>query len=304
MDSAVICTSGGVGDQIEGLKCAHYIPKSKKVKIYSFSRDEVFHPLKHLFGDQFDIEQLPEKYAENYQILYNKKLADDIRGGAAEFYYIVPDLLHRGPYPFDYKKYSVSLPVIKSTRLLLHKFEPRNEIYLGLMSTTPGYLYEEIVKLAVSLAKSLSGYIIHLPILTKWAGQDILIHGLPIQNKPENLIVYYNPDFIEQLEIQRRCCYGIYTCNGVSHTAFHFGQPRILLDPQFKKCPWIARWKENPDECINIQTPTQDVIDLIRANLNIPQTMLLPHRDVMKIIKDHKLLKVEPNWGQILILKF
>ncbi len=303
--SVVLAVSGGIGDQIEGLKCASYIPDYKnRVKIYSCSRNEVFGPLYYLFGQKFQLEQVPEKFAEGYQILHNTSLVNDLKGSAAEFYFVTPDLLYRGPYAFDYKKYNVSLPTIKSTRLLLKKYTPKNEIYLGLMTTTPGYLYDEIVNLAIRLAVNLPDCIIHLPIITNWASQDILIPGLPILSKPENLIVYYNPDFIEQLEIQNKCCYGIYTCNGVSHIAYHLGQIRIILDPQFEKNLWISRWKENPNECINIKTSVTDVLKLAITNLRIPQTTLLPHKNVLEIIKRDAILRVETRWDWELGFKF
>lgn len=303
MKKVAIATSGGLGDQLEGLKCAKYIPDDIKVKIYSCSRDEVFRPLKYLFGDVFNIVQLPEKFAEGYQILFNTGLINDLKEDG-EFYFVTPDLLYRGPHAFDYKKYNVSLPVIKSTRLLLHRFEPKNEIYLGLMTTTPGYLYTELVKLAIRLASKFRDYIIHLPILTKWANQDILIPGLPINQKPENLIVYYNPDFLEQLEIQRRCCYGIYTCNGVSHIAHHLGQTRLLLDPQYERQMWDARWKENVNESINIHTSVDNVVKLVETHIEVPQTTLLPHKKILNIIIQHEIMRAEVNWSFQLGFKF
>ena len=302
--SVVIVISGGVGDQIEGLKCAHHIPKTKKVKILSCSRNEVFAPLKHLFGNQFEIEQIPESYAENYRLLFDQSLMKTLKGDADEIYFSCPDTLYSGPYAFNYKKYDVSLPVLKSTRLLLNKYEPQHEIYLGLMSTTPGYLYKEIVYLAKRLADNLPEYLIHLPILPKWANQDICIPDVPVENPPANLICYYDPDFIEQLELQRRCCYGIYTDNGCSHTSFHFGQPRIVLDPRFEKSMWISRWKENPGDCIDINTSVIDIIRLVVTNLKIPQTQLLPHKYVLDIIRRDAMLRQETNWGYELGIKF
>lgn len=302
--SVVIVNSGGIGDQIEGFKCAHHIPKTKKVKILSCSRNEVFAPLKHLFGNQFNIEQIAENTADNYRLLFDSELMNRLKGNAEEIYFSTPDLLYSGPYAFDYQKYDVSLPVLKSTRLLLNKYEPKNEVYLGLMSTTPGYLYENIVALAQGLARNLPNYLIHLPILTKWANQDIRIPGVPVEHPPDNLICYYDPDFIEQLEIQRKCCYGIYSCNGMSHSAFHFGQPRAILDPQFKKSLWISRWKEVPDDCIDIKTPIFDILRLVVTNLKVPQTQLLPHKYVLNVIQRDGMLRQETRWDYELNIKF
>lgn len=305
MESIVICSSGGIGDQIEGLKCASYIPDyANKVKVYSCSRNEVFSPLHHLFGQKFKLEQIPEKYAEDYQILHNTSLVNDLKGNASEFYFITPDLLYRGPYAFDYKKYNVLLPTIKSTRLLLDKLIPKNEIYLGLMSTTPGYLYEEIVCLAIGLANSLPDYLIHLPIITNWANQEIIIPGFPILSKPENLLVYYNPNFIEQLEIQKKCCYGIYTDNGMNHLAHHFGQSKISLDPHNFHSLWMSRWHECNNEWIDIKTSAKEIIKLCMTHLIIPQTTLLPHKHVLDIIIHDAILGAETRWDWELGFKF
>ena len=303
-NQVVIVLSGGFGDQMEGLKCAFHIPKTKKIKILSCSRNEVFRPLNHLFGNQFSIKQISESYAENYALLFNESLVNKLKEDAEEFYFVCPDTLYGGPYAFNYQKYDVSLPVLKSTRLSLNKYEPQKEVYLGLMSTTPGYLYKEIVHLAKRLADNLPEYLIHLPILPKWANQDIYIPGIPVENAPDNLICYYDPDFIKQLELQRRCCYGIYTCNGMSHSSFHLGQPRVVLDPQFEKILWLSRWKENPNDCIDINTSVTDIVKLTVTNLKIPQTQLLPHQYILNIIKRDTMLRQETQWGYELGMKF
>lgn len=303
-NSVVIICAAGLGDQMEGLKCAYHIPKTKKVKILSCSRDEVFRPLNHLFGNQFTIEQIPESYAENYRLLFDNSLMERLKGDAEEIYFSCPDTLYSGPYAFNYKKYDVSLPVLKSTRLLLNKYEPQNEIYLGLMSTTPGYLYKEIVYLAKRLAANLPEYLIHLPILTKWANQDICIPGVPVENPPANLICYYDPDFIQQLELQRRCCYGIYGDNGVNHCAHHLGQSKISLDPHNFKNLWISRWHECDNEWIDINTSVADIVRLVVTNLKIPQTQLLPHKYILNVIRRDAMLRQGTNWKYELGIKF
>ena len=73
MNKVLIINSHGLGDCLESLKCAHFVNQKlgyNSVNIISATRDEVFKPLKHLFGHLFYIEQEKdkEKWGDNHWI--------------------------------------------------------------------------------------------------------------------------------------------------------------------------------------------------------------------------------------------
>jgi hypothetical protein len=277
--SVLIIGGHGLGDCILSLQCANYIPHSD-FEILISARDEVFRPLKHLFANMFYLQQIDEKYGEDNNILSKPEWMQELSRGYDEVYYIIPDLLFRNPYAFDCQRYRVHPQVVKQTRLLTGEATHEKVVYLGLMTTTPGYLYPDLPKLVVEVAKALPNHTIYLPWIGQWANQQTNLPELPT-NLPENLMVDANPDFTDSLEWLRKASYFVGTCNGPSHVAYQYGIPRLVLDPQFNRLPWMARWKEDYSECIPINSPVNQIVELIKTNVEIPQTCLIPRIQVL-----------------------
>lgn len=286
-EDILILVAHGIGDHLLGIQCAKSVldvNPQKTIRIISCSRDEVFKPLKYCFPE---IEQHPlkEKWGENNWILNNLEELESIKYQYPEIYYIVPDLLMRGPLSFAYKKYNLDPSIIASKRLLLHKRENiKNSIYVGLGTTTGGYDYKQIRKLIVLLAKRMSSYQIIVPIITKWANQSTNLFKELGDNVPGNVVIKENPCFISSLEDLFSSCYGIYTDNGPSHIAYHVGQPRCILDPRMpefqndcRHLPWCARWRENCyNDSVPINSTPENIAELVAINITLPQTNLLP----------------------------
>lgn len=297
MKEAVIISSHGIGDCILGLSCASFLEKGD-YKILVSARAEVFHALDHVFGDLFELERIDESISENNLILYDnlvkEKLWGQYRNEYKNLYYVVPDLLFNSPLAFPCQHYGVSPHVIKSTRLLLNQRRPKRLIYLGLNSTTEGYVYNNISGLAIELAKKMPDFDIILPLVAKWAGNQI--------NRPTfsetlpNLRIQENPSILKSFDDIANASYFVGTDNGPSHLAYHYGIPRLILDPQFGRLPWIARWKEDYCESIPISTEVDDIVTLVNANVTIPQTTLIPRMEVLR--------RPFANWRQELFFKF
>jgi hypothetical protein len=184
--------------------------------------------------------------------------------------------------------------MIRATRILEASMQREDMIYLGLMTTTAGYSYGEPISLATNLAYSLPLYKIYFPIINTWAGKDIKSIDIP-SRLPSNLIIEFNPQFNDAIDNLAKSSYFVGTDNGPSHIAYHLGIPRLILDPQFNKLPWIARWREDYLESIPINTPVETVTSIVKMNLDIPQTTLIP-RMVCLTYGD-------ANWDHLLWLK-
>ncbi len=295
----------GAGDCLESLVCASYIKKAgKDVITYLCTREEIIKPLRFLFEDQFSLELLPESYGDKFTTNPNfvtefkkeKFLASD-----GEFYLSYPDLLFHHPLAFNYKKYNVSLRTLRTTRLLTHKWKPGNKkkIYVGLCSSTDGYLYNNIPALLRKLGKELPDYELIFPNLKSWAKRELTYGDL--SNMPQNVTIHENPDFCDSLKIMTECCLGIYTCNGSSHIAFSLGQPRLLLDPQYERIMWQSRWKEDTGECIDINTSIGDIVSIVKTNLTVPETTLLSRQKVLDILIKNN---YNVNWVKDLLIKY
>lgn len=311
--SYLFVTAGGIGDQILGFQCAKALTlvlEDKRIidaELLCCARDEVYKPLKHLFDvGLFNVSQHPdkEKWAEDDWIIKNQDVFHKFTKEIDDFedaFFVVPDHLFRSPLSFDYKKYKLSLQNIKSLRLLTHQYKPtETDVYVGIVSNTEGYLYYDIPNLLSSLGKSMPDKVFHFPILKSWANKNIYLGDFNI-NLPDNIIFYENPDIIEQIELMKRCCYGLYADNGMSHIAYQLGQPRVLLDPRWdndlgRSAAWWARWREDLTDSISIKKKPDDIASLVRTNIDIPETMLLPRDVVFK--------NPHVNWAKEMFFKY
>ena len=116
---------------------------------------------------------------------------------------------------------------------------------------------------------------------------------------PSNVLIHHDPKFEESLHFLKRSCYGIFTCNGPSHLAYQLGIPRLVLDPQYDKAPWISRWKEDYEECIPISTPQNEISELVFHNIRSPETTLIDRKRILSLLKNEF-----RDWKSILYLKF
>ena len=280
MKAIRLVVGDGVGGGLLGGKVAYFIKQAGNfIEILYSSRDETFRPFKYLLGDIYPLIQIPEDVQD--KIVNDEELYLQHKGNYDECYIVIPDHLYRHKYSFDYKKYNTHPQTIQSHRLFLDKWKPTNKIYISLSTTTQGYLYSNIGALLRGLGKVLPNYEIFFPLLRKWNNQKIDYDDL--SNLPPNVEVREDPDFIECIDVLFTSCLCISTCNGISHMAHSTGIPRILLDPQYGR-PAFCRWRENYDECININTSVSDIVNLTETLLEIPQTTLLPRQMILNMI--------------------
>jgi hypothetical protein len=298
----------GLGDCILSLQISDFLSKLNiEHKNLLSTRNEIFNPLKYLFENKFDLNQINEKITENNFIIDNYELQEDLKKkhNATEIIYNVPDLLFKNPLAFNYQKYYLSPQIIKKQRLLLDegsKQKKENIIYCGLATSTENYVYYDIAQLIQKLAQALPNYKIYFPLLTKWDKPINNLGNFDI-NFPQNVVIDKDPKFENSLEILKQSIYGIFTCNGPSHIAYHLGVPRLILDPQFGKLPWIARWKEDYEECVPIDTAINEILAIVVNNILIPQTQMFDRKFIPSLgVGGSNAPNL--NWGQILYFKY
>ena len=300
MKKILILTAHGLGDNILGLPCAKFI-KEAQVDIVSCSRDEVYQPLESLFKGRFNLSQHPLKdsWGSDNWILDNQHALSSLRSNYDEIYYVIPDLLFNSPLAFPFKKYNCHPQAIKTTRLLTDSFAPSKTVYVGLVTSTDGYLYGDIPSLLNQLAGELPDYTIYFPMVSKWGDRELNLGNFNIPFRT-NVFIDFNPSFKDSIEWMKKSAYGIYTDNGSSHIAYHLGQPRLLLDPRFglseNTLPWIARWRETLDDSIHIATNYKEVASLVAINLRVPQTTLVPRCAVLN--------QSYVDWMRLLFFKY
>ncbi len=289
-----ILTAHGLGDNILGLQCASFIPGCQ---VISCSRDDVFRPLDYLFSARFQLRQsdLKDKWGHENYILSNQQELNELQKDGP-VYFVIPDLLFRGPLAFDYRKYNLSPPAIRSRRLLMADWKPQKIVYVGLCTSTDGYLYHDIPGLLKNLGAALPDYIIYFPNLKQWAGR-YLSYG-DLSNLGGNVHIHENPDFCESLDFLKRSAYGIFTDNGPSHVAYQLGMPRLLLDPRVgaANIAWRARWRETDEESIQITIDPKAITEIVKTNLETPETLLIRRTEVW--------VNRFPNWPRELIFKY
>lgn len=306
----LILTAGGIGDQVLGFQCADSINLFKEktneklsVTVCCCARNEVFKPLRYLFDQKFTVfqHQEEERWATNRFLENNLHLLEVFKQQYDTIYFVVPDHLFRHPLSFPYLEFDTYPQIIRSNRLLLDRYYPQGDIYVGLVTSTEGYLYYAIPELLIALAEKFPDRLIHFPLLKKWNNKPLYLGDFRI-DFPKNVLIYANPDINDQIDLIRRSSYGIYTDNGMSHIAFQLGQPRLLLDPRFemdsirRSIPWLARWREDLTESVSIKTQPEEVARCVETNLRVPETMLLPRNMVLKNLNE--------DWSRELIFKY
>jgi hypothetical protein len=292
----------GLGDCILSLQIS-YLLKQKCFKHTTLisTRDEVYKPLWHIFANELDLHQIDSKYADDNALLHNENYIKEIASqyNSNNITYNVPDLLFRNPLAFKYNDYGLNPQLIKKTRVLSRHFTKKeNIIYCGLLTTTKGYMYQNIPLLLRSLGEHLPNYTIYFPKIKTW-DKDLDYIGDFNINFPSNVWIDDNPQFEKSLDILTKSKYGIFTCNGPSHIAYQIGMPRLILDPQFNRIPWISRWKEDYEECIDINTDYNDITRLVVNNINNPETLLVDRKILLNLIKSGY-----NSWKDIFYLKY
>jgi len=292
----------GLGDCILSLQIS-YLLKQKCIKHTNLisTRDEVYKPLWHILSNELDLNQIDEKYANDNALLHNENYIKEIASSynSDNITYNIPDLLFRNPLAFKYNDYGLNPQLIKKTRILSHHFSAKeNIIYCGLLTTTKGYMYQNIPLLLRSLAEHLPNYTIYFPKIKAW-DKDLDYTGDFNINFPSNVWIDDNPIFEKSLDVLTKSKYGIFTCNGPSHIAYQIGIPRLILDPQFGRIPWISRWKEDYEECIDINTDHNDITRLVTNNINNPETLLVDRKILLNLIKSGY-----NSWKDIFYLKY
>jgi len=301
---SVIIGCHGFGDCLWSLIAAKYVWKvNPDVKVLLSTRKEIFEPLLYAVRPflKFPIEQIPEELMQNNGLLTDISPLAPYASLKDEIAIVWPDGLFKHPYRFNWEKYHVHPQTLVSTRLLKRRWNPTRAIYIGMVTSTPEYRYADIPGLIREVALALPDYEIHYPDVKQWAGKELNLGDFD-QMFPSNVFIHKNPVHKEQIDIQSKCCFGIYIDNGPSHVAYHLGQPRILLDHRMgqQAWPWIARWRETTFESVTPYLTPNIVAQLAKTNIQVPQSCLVPRNELaMRIAKYEEL-----DWGQNLILKW
>jgi hypothetical protein len=292
----------GLGDCILALQISYLLKcKCIKHKTLISTRNEVYNPLWHIFSNELDFQHIDNKYAHENTLLNSQEYYNELVKTYHSDYitYNVPDLLFRNPLAFNYTEYGLNPQLIKKTRILSHHFSYKEKIiYCGLTTSTDGYMYKNIPILLKSLAEHLPDYTIYFPKVKSWDKDINYIGAFDIQFPP-NVYIHDNPNFEDSLDYLTKSCYGIFTCNGPSHVAYQIGIPRLILDPQFDKIPWMSRWKEDYEECIPLNTEYNDIVKLITNNIRNPETTLIDRKKLLELLKNGY-----NNWRDIFYLKY
>lgn len=308
----VIYTLGGCGDMIQACQVAYWVKRKypidgySNVEIICLARDETYEPIKLLFGDQFKIYQheSKEKWGEDYLLITNSNLLREIKE-KYEVYVIAPDLLFRaGEYSFNFQKYNCSPQQIVQTRLLTHKYQPEKIVYCAFANTTTkNYNYNGIKELIKCLSAALTDYKFYMPVLLTWNNEKTLDcdKNVELSNLPSNVLVDYSPSWERALSFMSKSCYVITLDSAPFHLSYQYGSNRLCLDPRFgyqgNQCLWHSRWRNiGLHDSVNINTSPEIVCELVKLNLKIPQTTLLPKWFVLN--------NLNANWEQMLGFKF
>ena len=302
METLINIGGHGLGDCLLSLQISYHLKANNIDHINLIStRNEVFDPLYSIFGKEFKLIQIDEKYAHENAILMNDSLLNEIRNtyNSSSITYNVPDLLFLNKFAFDYSKYNLSPQIIKKTRTLInYDTKKENIIYCGLCSSTDGYIYNNIPLLLFRLAEFLPNHQIYFPLINKWDKEITNLGNFDI-SFPDNVFIDKNPDFSNSLKWLQKSCYGIFTCNGPSHIAYHLGISRLILDPQFYKIPWMARWKEDYEDCIPIEIDVNNIAKLVFTNINYPQTKMIDNKIILNLIQQN-----QTDWKNIFYFKY
>jgi len=291
----------GLGDCILALQISSLLTAQNIEHVNCIStRDQIFKPLNYIFGKKFKLHQVNEVITENNNIVLNQKLQNQLKQefSCSDLTYNVPDLLFHNPLALDFSQYNLNPQLIKKHRVLLdNKQKKENIIYCGLATSTPGYLYKDLQNLLLSLASSLPDYQIYFPNIKSW-DKEIDMGNFNMEF-PSNVYIHENPNFEDSLDVLLKSKYGIFTCNGPSHVAYQIGIPRLILDPQFNKLPWISRWKEDYEECVPLNLNYSLIKDIVYNNIMFPQTILFDRKMLANL-----LINNQTDWSKILFFKY
>lgn len=294
----------GMGDCMLAFQCAQALAikrPSFEIKVGLSTRPEIYSAICSLISNSNNLPiKLDENLSSNHKIEDNWEketiTIQNDHGAFDKIYYVIPDLLFRNPHSFDYLKYGIHPQIIKQQRVLLQESSPEQKrVYCGLQTTTPGYLYAYIPSLIEHLSKALPDYEIYFPNITKW-NNDKAFELVGKFNS--NVFIDNNPTLEQSLTKLRFSQYFIGTCNGPSHIAYHLGIPRTILDPQYDRPAWVARWKEDYLECINITLPPYYITRIVSDNIQHVESTLMPRN--MSLINNSQ---VRP-WKETLFFKY
>lgn len=292
----------GIGDCLLSLQISHWLTeKNIPHKNIISAREEVFNPLNYIAGKIFNLERISDEYANDNLIEFNNEKLEELKQKykSQNICYNVPDLLFTNPLSFKYEQYDLNPQIIKKTRTLTKAAKKKEKIiYCGLCSNTQGYMYSDIYNLLNKIAARLPNYTVYFPKVAKWV-KDINYNCDFSKNFLSNVWIDEDPNFNTSLDILSKSAYGVFTCNGPSHLAYHLGIPRLILDPQYNKILWISRWKEDYEECIPIQIDAENISRLIETNISTPQTMMIDRKIILNLISQNY-----NNWKEILYFKF
>ena len=274
----------GLGDCILSLQCASVIQNYGIIpKIVISARPEIQKALSFLFDSQFKLDFIDDYYSKYDRMLREKKLMDEVIQGFGEIYYIVPHLIYCNNFRFNFEKYNTSPQVIREIKLLTKNRKIKKIIYAGLLSVKLCHMFKNSVELVIKLATAMQDYEIYFPIIQSWAGKEIPAFSFP-EDIPSNLHIDVNPELKDALAVLLGSCYFVGLDNGPSHIAYQAGIPRLILDSRMTNLGLIIRWRENLLESVPISSSTDSIVYLIKTNLEIPQTTLLP-RDLCLLNK-------------------
>jgi hypothetical protein len=291
----------GLGDCILSLQIS-YLLNQKNIphKNLISTRNDVYKPLWYIFGNEFELKQIDEKYANDNALLKDDLILNEVKNKyGSDITYNVPDLLFKHPLAFKYEDYGLNPQLIKKTKTLTKHFSKKeNIIYCGLCSTTEGYVYNDIPGLLKSIAEYLPQYIIYFPMIKSWDKKIDNLGDFSI-NFPPNVFIHEDPSFEDSLDYLTKSVYGVFTCNGPSHIAYQLGLPRLVLDPQYGRIPWMIRWKEDFEECLPIYLDKESIAKVVYNNITIPQTTMIDRKILLDLIN-----KGYNNWKDIFYFKF
>lgn len=287
----------GLGDCLLSFQCAQLLKlKNIDCDIAISSRPVIISALRYLYDSNVILE-IPESESANHDIEKGTApIFNDISKDYKNIYYVIPDLLFNNSKAFDCRKFQTSPQIIRSLRTLIHKNKATKKIYVGLQTSTEGYDYKNIPDLLTTLAGMLPDYTIYFPNIKSWAnGKTCYINN---KDFPDNVFIDEEPTLNDSLHHLLQSCYFIGTDNGPSHIAYQLGIPRLILDPQFNKIIWVARWKEDNQESIPIHTSHEIVSKITYLNITCPQTSLIPRT----VLYSNSHLNTQ-GWKQALLVK-
>ena len=286
-----LLTTGGVGDILQGIQAAHYISQKigkNNVDIRIYCRDEIWTPLNWLAGNLYNLIHQIE--LSDDRIIKMMKICDYFGPQHDETLCVWPDTL------WKFWNYDYGHPVaVRSHRLFPFYHKPQGKlIYCALSSTTENYLYHNTGALLRQLGKTLPEFTLYCPLPPSWNSKAINYGNL--DNLCSDVILDTKATFIEAIEKIKTAVYGICLDNGPSHILFHLGVPRLLLDPWLSNTGYafMSRWREDIKESIDIHQSPAYIAKIVRTNLDIPETTLLPRDCAFE----------ETNWKNKLLIKY